>query len=111
MMQQQSSAAPTYQPVLQSLGSNMDINLMDLATVPKHEPEAPPNSSGNLEEAYDLYQTALKEIFYNIQECRLSEAASIVLRVSKWLLEHAVQLGELFATCRNMSLMLRRTDE
>lgn len=51
--------------------------------------------SGGLDEAYSVYQDALRQIFYNIQEGRLTEASISVLDVSDWLLTNVVRLGTL----------------
>ena len=47
-----------------------------------------------LDEAYNSYQSALKEIFLNIRNGMLVEASSSLLRVSEWLLSHVGDLGE-----------------
>lgn len=46
-----------------------------------------------MEAAYTAYQTALKEIFQNIINGRLGEAAQSLLEVSEWLLGHVGDLG------------------
>ncbi|CZT06140.1 uncharacterized protein RCO7_05109 [Rhynchosporium graminicola] len=46
-----------------------------------------------MEQAYTAYQTALKQIFQNIINGRLSEAATSLLEVSEWLLQHVGDLG------------------
>ena len=46
-----------------------------------------------MEAAYTSYQTALKEIFQNILNGRLSEASQSLLNVSEWLLGHVSDLG------------------
>lgn len=46
-----------------------------------------------MEAAYTAYQTALKEIFQNIINGRLSEASQSLLDVSEWLLGHVGDLG------------------
>jgi hypothetical protein len=50
--------------------------------------------ASGLNEAYDSYQNALKEIFLNIRDGMLIEASSSLLRVSEWLLSHVGELGE-----------------
>jgi hypothetical protein len=50
--------------------------------------------SCGLDEAYNSYQTALKEIFQNIRNGMLVEASSSLLEVSEWLLSHVGELGE-----------------
>ncbi|KAG4034057.1 hypothetical protein MFRU_003g00340 [Monilinia fructicola] len=49
--------------------------------------------AGGMEEAYSIYQTALKQIFKNIIDLRLAEASSSLLEVSEWLLGHVAELG------------------
>ncbi|ESZ99428.1 hypothetical protein SBOR_0190 [Sclerotinia borealis F-4128] len=49
--------------------------------------------AGGMEEAYSVYQTALKQIFKNIIDLRLAEASSSLLEVSEWLLGHVAELG------------------
>ena len=56
------------------------------------EDEFQPQSTG-MEAAYTAYQTALKEIFQNIINGRLSEAGQSLLEVSEWLLGHVGDLG------------------
>ncbi|KAL1878084.1 hypothetical protein VTK73DRAFT_8135 [Phialemonium thermophilum] len=56
------------------------------------EEEELPAISG-LDEAYASYQSALREIFRNIQDGVLATAGQSLLRVSDWLLSHVVQLG------------------
>lgn len=51
-----------------------------------------------LDEAYNSYQSALKEIFLNIRNGMLVEASSSLLRVSEWLLSHVGELGEQTST-------------
>lgn len=46
-----------------------------------------------MEAAYTAYQTALKEIFQNIINGRLTDASSSLLEVSEWLLGHVGDLG------------------
>ncbi|RDW89379.1 hypothetical protein BP6252_01411 [Coleophoma cylindrospora] len=46
-----------------------------------------------MEEAYNAYQTALKEIFQNVINGRLAEASQSLLEVSEWLLGHVGDLG------------------
>ncbi|KAH6840970.1 hypothetical protein B0I37DRAFT_228266 [Chaetomium sp. MPI-CAGE-AT-0009] len=45
------------------------------------------------EESYANYQTALKEIFQNIQNGVLAPASETLLQISEWLLSHVVELG------------------
>lgn len=49
-----------------------------------------------MEAAYTAYQTALKEIFQNIINGRLGEAAQSLLEVSEWLLGHVGDLGAFY---------------
>lgn len=55
--------------------------------------QAPINNLARVEESYMSYQTALKEIFQNVANGMLSEAAASLLRVSEWLLGNVVDLG------------------
>lgn len=48
---------------------------------------------GSLQEAYDRYHTALKEIFHNIRNGILMEASQSLLQVSDWLLTNVGDLG------------------
>ena len=50
-------------------------------------------ASGGLDEAYTSYQSALREIFRNIQNGVLAAASDSLLSVSDWLLSHVVELG------------------
>ncbi|KAK3297052.1 uncharacterized protein B0H64DRAFT_116642 [Chaetomium fimeti] len=45
------------------------------------------------EVSYAHYQTALKEIFRNIQSGVLAPASETLLQISQWLLTHVVELG------------------
>jgi hypothetical protein len=51
-----------------------------------------------LDEAYNSYQSALKEIFLNIRNGMLIEASLSLLRVSEWLLSHVGELGKQTST-------------
>lgn len=51
--------------------------------------------AGSMEEAYAVYQNALKLVFKNIIDLRLAEASSSLLEVSEWLLANVVELGKL----------------
>ncbi|KAI3323149.1 hypothetical protein HD806DRAFT_102259 [Xylariaceae sp. AK1471] len=57
--------------------------------------EADYTASGSAEmgEAYEQYQTALREIFTNIQNGVLQTASESLLSVSEWLLSKVVELG------------------
>jgi hypothetical protein len=48
-----------------------------------------------MEAAYTAYQTALKEIFQNIINGRLTDASQSLLEVSEWLLGHVGDLGKI----------------
>ncbi|EGO61091.1 hypothetical protein NEUTE1DRAFT_76809 [Neurospora tetrasperma FGSC 2508] len=50
-------------------------------------------AGGTLDHAYASYQTALKEIFQNIQNGVLATASDSLIRVSDWLLSHVADLG------------------
>jgi len=62
------------------------------ADVTMEEQEYP--ASSGLDEAYASYQTALKEIFRNIQAGALTTASESLLNVSEWLLSHVTELGK-----------------
>lgn len=47
-----------------------------------------------IDEAYNSYLNALKEIFQNIQNDMLVEASLSLKEVSNWLLSHVTELGE-----------------
>ena len=51
-------------------------------------------AGGTLDHAYASYQTALKEIFQNIQNGVLATASDSLIRVSDWLLSHVADLGK-----------------
>ncbi|KAK0752080.1 hypothetical protein B0T18DRAFT_320329 [Schizothecium vesticola] len=46
-----------------------------------------------LDAAYAAYQSALKAIFQNVQDCSLAAASESILSVSEWLLGHVSDLG------------------
>ncbi|KAL7268452.1 hypothetical protein RUND412_008925 [Rhizina undulata] len=46
-----------------------------------------------LDDAYNRYQTALKQTFQNMRGGRLVEAGASLLTISDWLLSNAVELG------------------
>ncbi|KAK1827048.1 hypothetical protein QBC39DRAFT_184222 [Podospora conica] len=46
-----------------------------------------------LDAAYAAYQSALKAIFQNVQDCALATASESILSVSEWLLGHVSDLG------------------
>jgi len=51
-------------------------------------------AAGGLDAAYGQYQTALREIFQNINNGVLATASESLLNVSDWLLSHVTELGE-----------------
>ncbi|KAI0472058.1 hypothetical protein GGR56DRAFT_667750 [Xylariaceae sp. FL0804] len=51
------------------------------------------SGSAEMTEAYEQYQSALKEIFTNIQNGALQAASEPLLNVSEWLLSKVVALG------------------
>jgi hypothetical protein len=51
------------------------------------------SASAEMGEAYEQYQTALREIFTNIQNGVLQTASESLLSVSEWLLSKVVELG------------------
>jgi hypothetical protein len=58
-----------------------------------------------MEAAYTAYQTALKEIFQNIINGRLTDASSSLLEVSEWLLGHVGDLGKIAFLLFDLPLM------
>lgn len=54
------------------------------------------------DEAYNQYQKALKETFEHTNAGRLAKASESLLRISSWLLGHAVDLGEPFSLPRSI---------
>lgn len=74
-----------------------------MSGIPQNAPPPPPEimddqqpeyAPGSLEEAYDRYHTALKEIFHNIRSGLLTEASQSLLQVSDWLLSNVGDLGK-----------------
>ena len=59
-----------------------------------------------MEAAYTAYQTALKEIFQNIINGRLTDASSSLLEVSEWLLGHVGDLGKIAFLLFDLPLMV-----
>ncbi|KAH7032935.1 uncharacterized protein B0I36DRAFT_361673 [Microdochium trichocladiopsis] len=51
------------------------------------------SGSAEMGEAYEQYQTALKEIFTNVQRENLKAASESLLNVSDWLLTKVIELG------------------
>ena len=51
------------------------------------------SASAEMGEAYEQYQTALKEIFTNIRNGVLVSASESLLTVSDWLLSKVAELG------------------
>jgi hypothetical protein len=51
-------------------------------------------AGSGLDEAYNTYQNALKEIFQNIRNGILVDASQSLVDVSDWLLSHVGELGE-----------------
>lgn len=72
-------------PPPQPVGSAPDVSM--------EEQQEYPQSSG-LDEAYNSYQSALKDIFQNIQNGVLAAASESLLNVSDWLLSHVADLGK-----------------
>ncbi|KAI1505897.1 hypothetical protein F5X99DRAFT_174643 [Biscogniauxia marginata] len=52
------------------------------------------SASAEMGEAYEQYQSALKEIFTNIRSGVLQAASESLLNVSEWLLSKVVELGQ-----------------
>ena len=85
-----------------STGSIATIGGMAAQTTPatdvRMEEEYPAGSAPDV--SYSHYQTALKEIFQNIQNGVLAPASESLLQISEWLLSHVVELGTLAKRCR-----------
>jgi hypothetical protein len=103
---QSSSSSTVYQqhqqspgdrgPILQqSYASNMAMGGMPQGAPEIMEEDEFQAQGPGMEAAYTAYQTALKEIFQNIINCRLGEASQSLLEVSEWLLGHVGDLGML----------------
>ncbi|KAH0566320.1 hypothetical protein GP486_000291 [Trichoglossum hirsutum] len=87
---QQSSLgrSPLPQPYASGLGSLSQVS----APEPMEEQEFGQGSSA-FDQAYDQYQTALKQTFLDTRSGHLIEAGNSLEKVSDWLLSHAVELG------------------
>lgn len=82
--------------LIQSYSSSM-VTMGGLAQ--EHAPDQSaeePDYSGSAEmgEAYEQYQTALREIFANVRHGNLKTASESLLNVSDWLLTKVTELGE-----------------
>lgn len=73
-------------------GYSSNVGMGDIG--PESAEEQGSVQSGGATEAYEMYQDALKRIFYNIREGKLVEASTSTLEVSNWLLTHVGQLGK-----------------
>jgi len=72
---------------MSGLQQNTSANIAD----EEFQPEVP-----GMEEAYTRYQNALKKIYQNILDCRLTDAGKSLLEISEWLLGSVGDLGEYF---------------
>jgi len=101
---QSSSSSTVYQQHQQSPGDRGPLlqqsyaGNMAMGGMPQGAPEIMEEDEfqaqgPGMEAAYTAYQTALKEIFQNIINCRLGEASQSLLEVSEWLLGHVGNLG------------------
>ncbi|KAI3326624.1 hypothetical protein HD806DRAFT_532257 [Xylariaceae sp. AK1471] len=81
--------------MLQSYPSSVvSMSGMALTSAPEQVVEAPDYAaSAETGEAYEQYQTALREIFTNIQNGVLQTASESLLSVSEWLLSKVAELG------------------
>jgi hypothetical protein len=89
-----------------STGSIATIGGMAAQTTPatdaRMEEEYPGGGSAP-DVSYGNYQTALKEIFQNIQNGVLAPASESLLQISEWLLSHVVELGTLARSVATLS--------
>jgi hypothetical protein len=103
-----SSSSAVYTPnqsdrntLIQGYSGNISMGGMS-QPVPDAMEEEEYSGSRSLDEAYSVYQDALKQIFLNIREGRLTEASVSMLEVSDWLLSNVVRLGKCIGfTVRN----------
>ncbi|KAI8633149.1 hypothetical protein F5Y19DRAFT_291673 [Xylariaceae sp. FL1651] len=81
--------------MLQSYPSSMaSMSGMAPTSAPEQVVEEPDyTASAEMGEAYEQYQTALREIFTNIRNGVLQTASESLLSVSEWLLSKVVELG------------------
>lgn len=95
-----------------STGSIATIGGMAAQTTPatdvRMEDEYPGGSAPDV--SYSHYQTALKEIFQNIQNGVLAPASESLLQISEWLLSHVVELGTFGQSVAAFFLFLRTDD-
>lgn len=68
--------------------SGLPQNTSDNVADEEFQPEVP-----GMEEAYTRYQNALKKIYQNILDCRLTDAGKSLLEISEWLLGSVGDLG------------------
>ncbi|KAH0537845.1 hypothetical protein FGG08_005458 [Glutinoglossum americanum] len=80
--------SPLPQPYASGLGGLSQVS----APEPMEEQEFGQGSSA-FDQAYDQYQTALKQTFLDARSGHLIEAGNSLEKVSDWLLSHAVELG------------------
>ncbi|RKF73891.1 hypothetical protein GcM1_242116 [Golovinomyces cichoracearum] len=99
-----SSSAPAYSqhqnqqnqgergPLIPHGYSNMTMSSIPQSTEAMEEGQFTSSGPG-MEAAYTSYQAALKQIFSNIIQGRLSEASQSLVEISEWLLGHVQDLG------------------
>ncbi|SLM39024.1 hypothetical protein LPUS_09441 [Lasallia pustulata] len=68
------------------------------------EPQELALDSSSYDDAYNQYQNALKLTFENTRSGRLIEAGQSLLKISEWLLGHAVELGRLISIPKTPSV-------
>jgi hypothetical protein len=92
---QQHQGSPSDRGALlpQSYPANLTMGGMSQGATEIMDDEEFQAQGPGMEAAYTAYQTALKEIFQNIINGRLSEASQSLLEVSEWLLGHVGDLG------------------
>jgi hypothetical protein len=88
MIQNYSTAAG-----MQDVASGIAAQPSSAADVSMEEPEFPDAAADGLQEAYNNYQNAVKQIFENIQSGELAPASDSLITVSEWLLSHVIELG------------------
>jgi hypothetical protein len=62
--------------------------------------ESQPGSGNDYDDFYRTYQSELKKTFEHVRDSRLSEAGTMLFRMSDWLLHFAETLGEFVHLCR-----------
>ena len=88
LQHQQSPAADRNQMLQGYSGSIAGMSRMTAKFMDEEQVRA------GMDEAYNSYLNALKEIFQNIRNGMLVEASSSLIEVSNWLLSHVTELGK-----------------